>query len=354
MNNMKAAVWHGVKDIRVEPVENAPPPPAGWVKVKVLHCGICGSDLHEYLHGPVLIMSDRAHPLTGQKPPLTLGHEFSGEVVALGEGVTRLNLGERVTCDAVIYCGECRYCKEGKVNLCEKCGGVGLHSDGAFAEYVSVPEFCLHSLPDALSSRHAALVEPLAVAHHSLSQADFQAGQSLLILGAGPIGLSVLLMAKALSAGQVLVVEVSEQRKTKAEELGADRVFDPSQVQVVKEIMAITDRKGVDAVVDCAGVQAAYDTGLRALAKGGTMAVTGISIQPIAVDPMALLQSERKIVGVIGYRGNYKTVIDMLALGAIDVEPLITGEIKLENIVEQGFEELNNHKESHVKILVSP
>lgn len=207
---MKAAVWYGKKDVRVMDVPEPPAPGAGQVKVKVHWCGICGSDLHEYLAGPIFIPATEPHPLTGSTAPLILGHEFAGEIVEVGPGVTNVKVGDRVAPDACQACWECYYCKRNLYNLCEKLAFTGLMTNGAFAEYVNVPAYTLYKLPETVS----------------------------------------------------------------------------------------------------------YES--------------------------------------LAYNGEFATAIDLLGDGRLDAEPLITGKINIDDIVEKGFEELVNRKEENIKILVTP
>ncbi|AKF97258.1 hypothetical protein YH69_04375 [Pseudomonas aeruginosa] len=163
---MKALRWHAARDLRLSELERQAPRP-GEVELEVAYCGICGSDLHEYQSGPHSIPQAEAHPLSGCRAPLTLGHEFCGVVAALGPGVEGLRIGDRVAVEPEYRCGECRYCREGRYNLCESMGFIGLMGDGGFAERARVPAYMLHRLPDAVGFRQAAVLEPAAVAHQA-------------------------------------------------------------------------------------------------------------------------------------------------------------------------------------------
>ncbi|MGT0006963.1 alcohol dehydrogenase catalytic domain-containing protein [Pseudomonas aeruginosa] len=165
---MKALRWHAARDLRLSELERQAPRP-GEVELEVAYCGICGSDLHEYQSGPHSIPQAEAHPLSGCRAPLTLGHEFCGVVAALGPGVEGLRIGDRVAVEPEYRCGECRYCREGRYNLCESMGFIGLMGDGGFAERARVPAYMLHRLPDAVGFRQAAVLEPAAVALHALA-----------------------------------------------------------------------------------------------------------------------------------------------------------------------------------------
>src|SRR5436190_19607553 len=183
---MQALRWHGNRDVRLDEVDLSLPLGPGMVEVEVAFCGVCGSDVAECAHGPFAIRR-RPHPLSGQAPPLTLGHEFSGRVVGVGEGVEAIRIGDRVAADACWRCGECRACRTGRYNLCAESGSIGLCSDGAFAPRVRFPAYCAVPLPDNVSNRAGALLEPLAVALHALDRVDARAGEICVVLGFGAI-----------------------------------------------------------------------------------------------------------------------------------------------------------------------
>lgn len=223
---MRAAVWHGRHDIRVEDVPLPAEPPPGWVQIRVHWCGICGSDLHEYLAGPVFIPVEAPHPLTGLKDQCILGHEFSGEIVRLGNGVTGFAVGQAVAADACQHCGTCYYCRHGLYNICENLAFTGLMNNGAFAEYVNVPANLLYALPAGFPSEAGALIEPLAVGMHAVKKAGSLLGQNVVVVGAGTIGLCTIMCARAAGAAQVIALEMSSARKAKALEVGASQVLD--------------------------------------------------------------------------------------------------------------------------------
>ena len=180
-----------MKDIRVEDIETPTPGP-GEVAIKVAWTGICGSDLHEYLAGPIFVPVDEGHPLSHDKAPITMGHEYCGEIIELGEGVTGLNLGDRVAIEPIFACGTCPACHEGKYNLCDSLGLSAFRAAMAFAATSVVPASMVHKMPDALSMEQGALVEPAAVALHAVRMSKIKAGDTAAVFGAGPIGLLVV------------------------------------------------------------------------------------------------------------------------------------------------------------------
>lgn len=179
---MKALRWHGVRDLRLDNIEE-PTAEKDKVKIKVEWCGICGSDLHEYTAGPIFIPTEAPHPLSGGKAPIVLGHEFSGRVVEVGEEVTKVQVGDRVVVEPIYACGKCAACKQGTYNLCKKMGFYGLAGGGGgFSEYALVPEAMLHKIPEVVSYEQGALVEPSAVALHAVRQSKLKVGDKVAVL----------------------------------------------------------------------------------------------------------------------------------------------------------------------------
>lgn len=344
---MQAAVWHNIKDVRVEQI-NEPVISSGQVKVKVEWAGICGSDLHAYLHG----LSMEAHSLSGQKPPLTLGHEFSGTIVEVADDVTSHRVGERVAIEPLIYCGECYACKRGYYNQCSKVGFVGLNRDGGFAEYVIVDNNMVHVLPDSVSYEEGALVEPTAVSFYAVRESKLKAGDSIAIFGAGPIGLLTLLSAKAAGATKIIVIDLSEERLEKAKELGATTIINGMRDDIVETIHELTDG-GVSVAFECAGAQPTMTSAVASVKQGGQVMAIAVFAKPISIDMGQLMFKAADITSTLAYRHVFPEVIDMISTGRLDVKPVITKKIDLKDIVEEGFNQLINDKKQ-AKILVKP
>jgi threonine dehydrogenase-like Zn-dependent dehydrogenase len=270
-DKMNAVRFHGQRDIRLEqiPVPTVKP---GHVKIAPKFCGICGSDLHEYLGGANLIPSNHPHPITGETLPLTLGHEFSGIVEEVGEGVRNVKAGDRVCVQPIIYDGSCRACKRGLVNCCDQNGFVGLSGwGGGLCEHMVVPESCVKPLPDNISLEVGALIEPLAVGWHAVDISPYKPGDSVLVLGGGPIGLAVVQALVGKQCKNIIVSEVSGRRRQFATQFGAHHVVDPTSVDVVAEVEKLTGGEGADVGFDAAGVQVAVDTAFRAIKARGTL-----------------------------------------------------------------------------------
>lgn len=344
---MQAAVWHNIKDVRVEQIEE-PVISSGQVKVKVEWAGICGSDLHAYSHG----LSMEAHSLSGKKPPLTLGHEFSGTIVEVADDVTSHQVGERIAIEPLIYCGDCYACKRGYYNQCSKVGFVGLNRDGGFAEYVIVNENMVHVLPENVSFEEGALVEPTAVSFYAVRESKLKAGDSIAIFGAGPIGLLTLLSAKAAGATKIIVIDLSEERLEKAKELGATTIINGMRDDIVETIHDLTDG-GVSVAFECAGAQPTMTSAVASVKQGGQVMAIAVFAKPVSVDMGQLMFKAADITSTLAYRHVFPEVIDMISTGRLDVKHVITKKIDLKEIVEEGFNQLINDK-NQSKILVKP
>ncbi|MCM3703655.1 2,3-butanediol dehydrogenase [Paenibacillus macerans] len=345
---MKALRWHGVKDLRLENIEE-PKPAKGEAKIKVEWCGICGSDLHEYTAGPIFIPLE-THPLSGDKAPVVMGHEFSGQVVEVGEGVTRVAVGDRVVVEPIYACGTCEACKQGKYNLCDKMGFYGLAGGGGgFSEYTSVPERMLHKIPDSISFEQGALVEPSAVALHAVRSSKLKVGDKAVVFGTGPIGLLVIEALKASGASEIYAVELSEERKQKAAELGAI-VIDPKEYDAVEEIHKRT-HGGVDVAYEVTGVPPVLTQAINSTKIGGETMIVSIFEKEASIHPQNIVLKERTVTGIIGYRDVFPAVISLMAQGYFPADKLVTKRIKLDQAVEAGFEGLLKER-NQVKILV--
>lgn len=352
---MKAALWYGKNDVRVEEIEE-PQVVKDSVKIKVKWCGICGSDLHEYLGGPIFIPVGQPHPLSGNVAPVVLGHEFSGEVVEVGEGVSKLKPGDRVAVEPIVACGKCPACREGKYNLCSSLGFHGLcGSGGGFAEYTVFPVEFVHKIPDNMSYEQAALIEPMAVALHSIRVADFRTGDTALVLGSGPIGLATIECLKAAGASLVVVLQRKSVRQEYAKRAGADVVLDPNEVDVAAEVKKLTDGVGVDTAFETTGAEVGFNIGLDSVKFEGTLVITSIWEKPMTFNPNVLVFQEKKIVGTLAYRHEFPATIAQMSDGRIKAQGYVTKKILLDDIVKEGFGTLTGHeKKSHVKIIITP
>src|SRR4029079_8665189 len=229
---MRALRFHAAHDLRIEEVAEPAAPGPGDVVVRVVTCGICGTDLPEHMAGPIVTPVD-PHPLTGAQNPQILGHEFAGDVVAVGDDVTRVTAGDRVAIMPLAYCGHCAYCRRGLQQLCATMACVGLsHAWGGMADLATVAEYQIVKLPDGVSYQQGALIEPTAVAAYGVERAGVSPGDQVLVTGAGPIGGRAALCARAAGASTVYISEPNPARRTRAEALGVATVLDPAEIDV--------------------------------------------------------------------------------------------------------------------------
>jgi (R,R)-butanediol dehydrogenase/meso-butanediol dehydrogenase/diacetyl reductase len=349
---MKAVLWHKAEEIRVENLPEPSPGP-GQIKLKVKRVGICGTDLHEYLKGPIFIPTE-PHPLTGLKAPITLGHEFCGEVVAVGKGVTGIAEGARAAVDACIYCGTCWYCRQGYYVLCDQVAFTGLAAHGAMAEYTVVPAYAAYPLPNTISDEIGALVEPISVAVHAMRKAELQQGDTVAVLGAGPIGLVTTMVARASGAARVFVIEKAKARMDQARALGATAILDPAEGSPIEQVRDLTNGRGADIVFECIGHKDTAPLAVELARKGGKAVIVGIFEEPSLFSFNNLILGEKQIRSALGYVGEFATTIQLIADGRLQPQSLITGCIRLDDVVEKGFLELIHHKDRHVKILIDP
>jgi (R,R)-butanediol dehydrogenase/meso-butanediol dehydrogenase/diacetyl reductase len=354
---MKAARWYGQRDVRIEEVDEATVGP-DEVRIDVDTCGICGSDVHEYAHGPVMVPDDDPHPLTGESAPVTLGHEFSGRISEVGAEVTGFEEGDAVAVNTIHYCDACTQCDRGNYHLCESIGFVGLSGGGgAYAENVVVDAEKAVPLREEVPIEYGALVEPLSVGLHAVRLAGVQPGDTVAVFGSGPIGLAVTQCARTAGARRIFVSEPRTARRERAGDSGADRCLDPTSTDPVEEIQSATDG-GVDVAFEAAGVEPAFDGALRATRQRGTMTALGVFMDEVSIQPGMI--GERTLTRSTGFQGGprsheeYGMVIDMLADDMLDPAPFVTDRIGLDTLVDDGFESLLDDEGDQVKIFVKP
>lgn len=350
---MKAALWYDTKDIRVETIPE-PSLEKDQVKVKVCYCGICGSDLHEYLAGPIFIPAEESHPISKDKAPIVMGHEFAGVVAAVGEEVTDIEVGDRVCVEPIYSCGTCHSCRKGHYNVCEQLGFIGLSGGlGGFSEYSVVPSKMIHKIPDHMTWEQAALVEPTAVAVHAVRQSEMKIGDSIAVIGTGPIGLLVIQAAKAAGASKIMAVEVSPERRDFAKQAGADIIINPLERNPVQAIKEYTDGLGADVAFEVAGIEATINVAIESTRAEGNVVNISIWEKPASIPVNQFILTERKMTSIIAYRNIFPQVIQLIANGQIKATELITKKISLDQIVSEGFEALTKNK-NQIKILVDP
>jgi L-iditol 2-dehydrogenase len=332
---MRASVLLGPRMLEVRRV---PVPPVGPddVLVQISAVGVCGSDVHFYEDG-------RVGDLRVERP-LILGHEASGRIVAVGDRVAPERVGERVAIEPQRPCRHCRYCRDGRYKLCEQMQFFSAPPvDGAFAEFLAVPDDFTYPVPDSLSDAAAALLEPLSVAIAAVRAAHVSAGSSLLIAGAGPIGILTAQAARAFGATRIIVSDPLEARRKIASAYGATATLDPASEQPQEE--------SVDAFIDASGAAPAVLAGLRALARGGRAILVGMGSPTIALDVFLLQSRELSVQGLFRYVDTWPTAIELAVNGAVDLDSLVTARLPLESV---GFALEHNADEQAIKFVIEP
>lgn len=310
---MKAVVIEEPNHAVVKDVAD-PAPKAGDALVKVTDCGICGTDIH--------VIRGEFEPT---RYPIIPGHEFCGEVIELGNGVSNIRLGDFVAVDPSLYDGTCLQCRAGRFNLCENWNGIGVgRTNGACAELVAVPAANAFKLPDGIPRHWGTLVEPLSCAVHGLDQIGAQVAKSWLIYGAGTMGLLLLQLAKESGAGRLEMVETNARRHELAARLGAERVAQHAD--------ELARPKGWDVVIDATGVVSAIEDGLRRVARGGTFLMFGVSKSDAIArfSPFRVYNDEVRIVGSMAVRHSFERALALFANGVIDSGALITNRFPLD------------------------
>ncbi|MFV0632919.1 2,3-butanediol dehydrogenase [Demequina sp.] len=318
---MKAVVLHGKEDVRIDELD-IPTPGPGQVLVRNAYSGICGSDLHAVWAPESLGLShDVPHPITGSTMPQVLGHEFSATVVSLGEGVEGLSVGDNAAVYPGYGCDKCLACLAGRPNACAIMSSLGLAAEaGGMSEYAVIDAHRLHVLPEGIDLKMGALVEPMAVAWHAVQRAILTPDSTVLIAGAGPIGIGLFFALKARGITKVLVSEPSDERRALIASFGA-KVMNPITADLQAEVLLMSDGLGADATFDAAGVAPAFQACLDALGPTGRLVVVAIHEQPMQVPGLQLNMGEIDIVGAMGYLPeDFDAVIQAMADGVYITE----------------------------------
>lgn len=343
---MRAAVYHGQRDLRIEEVAEAVAGP-GEVKLQVQFAGICGTDVHEVFDGPIYTRTE-PHPVSGVSNPVVLGHELSGIVVELGSGVTSVELGDLVCIDPTDACSSCHACTAGRSVFCAQATIHGYsRSSGAFSEFTVVTESMLHRIPDGITALQAALVEPMAVGRRAAKRTRAGPGDIVAVHGAGPVGLGVAFALRSLGA-RCVVIEPGPVRFGVARDLGFD-VLDPTNVEVIPTLFDLTDGRGVAASVDAAGVPVALEASLASTAIGGTVVIVAVPSDPVELPTRLLRRAEAWITPSSGSSAeDFNETIAAMASGTYPLDEWVEI-VALDDVVEE-FERL--HRGERVKVLI--
>ncbi len=319
------------------------------VLVRIHACGICGSDIHGW------------DGSTGRRqPPLIMGHEASGEIAAIGPRVQKWRAGDRVTFDSTIYCGVCRFCRSGQINLCENRRVVGVSpteykQHGAFAEYVVVPERILYRLPDALPFDQAAMIEPVSIAVHAVQRIKIAATDTAVVVGSGMIGLLVIQALRWAGAKRIIAVDLAENRLALARQLGATDALNPATTDVAAEVTRLTEGLGADVAFEVVGVTPTVNLALAVLKRGGSCVLVG-NLSPKTQDfPLqAVVTKELTVTGTCSSAGEYPLCLDLIARGVIDVKPMIETVAPLEDGAAWFTKLSAKDGGKYMKVILSP
>ena len=347
---VRAVEWLAPERLQLTDIPE-PEPIAGQAVVDVAACGICGSDLHSYMEG------------FAAEPGQVLGHEFSG-VVTAAPGVDGIAAGDRVTVRPLIPCGECAACRSGEIQLCSagRVRNIGYGSPGALAERVLVPRAIpgttIFRLPDEVTDRGGALVEPLSVGLRAVHLAEPSAGDVAVVLGAGTIGLAVTRFLKLAGVGTLVVADPSEVRRARARALGADIVIDPIAEKTSAVVQGITGPGAfglgarADVIVDCAGNASAFAEGLKSVRHGGTFVIAAMYNRKLEINPDRITEKELRLRGSMAYRDEFSEVIERIRDGSVDPELFISHTFALGDV--QAAFDAQLDRSNSLKVLVGP
>lgn len=343
---MKALV---LREYRRFAIEEAPKPrlQQGEVLIRVRACGICGSDVHG-IDGS-----------TGRRiPPIIMGHEAAGEIAELGGAVEGWKTGDRVTFDSTFYCGKCWHCRRGEVNLCDERRVFGVscaeyRRDGAFAEYIAVPERILYRLPDSLDFEKAAMVEALSVAVHAVGRTPLTVGSAVAVVGAGMIGLLVVQVLRVAGCGEIVAIDLDAGRLEMARRLGATTVLKADAAEVPESVRRLTGGRGVDAAFEVVGVSPAVDTAVACVRKGGSVTLVGNLEARVGLPLQAVVTRQVTLIGTCASAGEYPACLDLIASGKVNVTDFISATPPL----GEGalwFERLYAREKGLIKVILKP
>jgi L-iditol 2-dehydrogenase len=343
---MKALVLKEYKKFSFEEVPDPQVQPQE-VLVAVKACGICGSDVHG-MDGS-----------TGRRrPPIIMGHEASGVITDTGKNVSGWQAGDRVTFDSTIYCGECDYCREGMINLCDRRRVLGVscedyRQNGAFAEFVAVPPRILYRLPEGLSFEHAAMVEPFAIALHAIRRSPPALNDNVVVVGAGMIGLALVQGLRHTGCGRLIILDVANERLSMAKKLGATHTINSGVENALQLIQELTSGRGADVSFEAVGMTVTVDLALRCLRKGGAVTLVGNVAPKVEFPLQVAVTRELAIHGSCASRGEYPACLDMLARGDLKAEPLISATAPLKQGAD-WFDRLYRKDPGLLKVVLKP
>jgi L-iditol 2-dehydrogenase len=314
--------------------------------VRVQACGICGSDVHGY------------DGSTGRRiPPIVMGHEAAGVVETVGADVRQFRPGDRVTFDSTISCGQCEFCRAGRINLCDNRRVLGVSCEeyrqhGCFAEFVAIPQRIAYRLPDALSFPHAAMIEAVSIALHAIGRAPPTEFDSIVVIGAGMIGQLIVQAVRATGCGKLIAVDLDDGRLERAKKFGAHHILNAKSPDLVDTIKNLT-LGGANTIFEAVGADASFQTAASCVQKGGAIILVG-NIFPLVDLPLqSIVTREISLFGSCASAGEYPACLDLMARGRINVQPLITAVAPLEE-GPQWFTRLHKQEPGLMKVILTP
>lgn len=317
------------------------------VLVQVRSVGICGSDIHG-MDGS-----------TGRRiPPIIMGHEAAGVIAKTGNAVREWKTGDRVTFDSTIYSTDDWYTKNGMYNLSDGRKVLGVSAkefkrQGAFAEYIAVPEHILYRIPNNVTFTQAALVEPAAVALHAINLTPLKKGASVVVIGSGMVGMFVIQLLKIKDYSPVIAIDLQKERLELAKKLGANFIFTPDDESLIKSVLSLTNERGADAVIEVVGINETIQTGISLLRKGGTITLVGNLSPKVDLPLQAIVTRQLRVQGSCAICGEYPEILDLISKGKLDMEAILTAEVPLEE-GPMWFNKLYNKEKGLMKIILKP
>jgi len=315
--------------------------------VRIKAAAICGSDVHGF------------DGSTGRRrPPIVMGHEAAGEIAETGEAVSSFKKGDRITFDSTIYCGECFYCRQGMLNLCDNRMVLGVSCDeyrrhGAFAEYIVIPEHIAVPLPETLSYEEAACTEPAGVAAHALRVTPLAMNDTVAVIGSGLIGNLIIQLLKASCSGRIIAIDTDPSRREMAKALRVDAVFDPADPDLDKKIKELTEGRGADRVLEVVGATAPIKTAVSIVRKGGSITLVGNISPTVEIPLQAVVSRQITLQGSCAISGEYPMALDLMARKKIDVKSLLSASVPLSE-GELWMNKLYRREENLLKVVLIP
>ncbi len=351
---MKAAVYHGNRDIRIEAMPEPGQPGLDEVILEVVRGAICGTDVSEYLHGPHFTPLKQPHPASRHVGPMILGHEFVGRIIEVGVEVEDFKAGQRVVPGAGMWCGQCEWCRTGRTNLCAHYFTLGLNTHGGLAELAKAPARMCRSVPDGCSDDGAAMAQPLAVALHAVRRSGARPGQTVVLMGVGGIGAFILAAARAQGLSPIIAIDLDEERLATAATLGATFVVNARNEDPLKHIQELTDGIGVDVFIEASGASHGPSLALDVTRRGGQVLLVGLQAEPCSLDLHKMVLREIDVTTTVAHVCNVDLPESLEILASTPLAATVLDRvIPLEGLVEDGLLAMAEGR-AKGKIVVNP